>query len=333
MTSSSNPLKRYLHGGECWALVTGATGGMGEEWSYQLASLGFNIILHGRNETKLASTKASIQSKYSSIQVKTAMADAGACPPNLHQLIDVLNPKSSLRLTVVINNVGVVSQSYPLLEEVTEEELLSQISTNTVFPTMIAQRSLPLLKQNQPSLMVNITSLGAWAATPYLTPYSGAKAFNLHFSRSLYQEMLCEGTLVDVVAMAPGTVISGMNEGPPTTMLPTSEAWVQKALLSLAPGIFSSRPSPVIVPYGPHRWGNRVLAWMGRKMADQTVRNVTLDMRKKKMAAGSSTNKTEKTTTTTSNGNAAPVMQSTGETSGHTSTAGTAIEEDADTKA
>lgn len=159
-----NPLKKYLHGPDCWALVTGATSGMGQEWAYQLAALGFNIIIHGRNQSKLDSVKSTITSNNSSIQVKTAIADAGACPPNLKELIDIF--KSNLKLTIVINNVGVVSQSYPLLEEVPEEELLAQITTNALFPTLVAQKSLSLLKQNQPSLMVNVASLGAYAPTP-----------------------------------------------------------------------------------------------------------------------------------------------------------------------
>ncbi|UZJ54395.1 hypothetical protein CBS101457_003715 [Exobasidium rhododendri] len=289
----TNPLKRYAHGTENWALVTGATGGMGEEWAHQLAGLGFNVIVHGRNASKLATLKGTIESKNPAIKVKTATADAGACPPNLDQLRDILDSKSDLKLTVVVNNVGVVSQSYPLLEEVPEAELLSQISTNALFPTLVAQKALPLLKRNQPSLMVNVTSLGAWAPTPYLTPYSGAKSYNLKFSHSLYNEMACEGTQVDVVAMAPGQVVSGMNEGPPSAMMPLSAVWVKKAIGSLAPGLFSARPPPVIIPWGPHAWGNRIMGWMGRSLADSTVRNVTMDMRKKKMATGSP-KKTEK---------------------------------------
>jgi len=162
----SHPLKRYAHGSGNWALVTGATGGMGEEWALQLAGLGFNVIVHGRSESKLTAIKSTIESKNPSIQVKTAIADASACPPNLNQLRDILDPKSDLKLTVVVNNIGVVSQSYPLLEEVPEAELMSQIATNALFPTLVAQKSLPLLKKNQPSLMVNVTSLGAWAPTP-----------------------------------------------------------------------------------------------------------------------------------------------------------------------
>ena len=104
--------------------------------------------------------------------------------------------------------------------------------------------------------------------------------------------------------------------------MPLSEVWVKKALASLSPGLFSSRPAPVIIPYGPHAWGNRIMGWMGRSMADSTVRNVTMDMRKKKMAT-SSPKKTEKPVAASpneseTNGNAT-VSSSTG--------TGTAIEE------
>lgn len=139
---------------------------MGEEWAKQLASLGFNVVIHGRSESKLSAVKAAIVAKYPSIEVKTAIADASACPPNLADLRTILDAKSDMKLTVVINNLGVVSQSYPLLEEVPEEELMAQIAANALFPTLVAQKALPLLKRNQPSLMVNVTSLGAFAPTP-----------------------------------------------------------------------------------------------------------------------------------------------------------------------
>lgn len=52
-----------------------------------------------------------------------------------------------------------------------------------------------------------------------LSIYGGTKAYNLQFSRSLYNEMVLEDKEVDVVCMVPGTVISGMNEGPPTNFV------------------------------------------------------------------------------------------------------------------
>lgn len=214
----SNPLQRYAHGkaGENWALVTGATNGMGEEFGHQLAGLGFNVILHGRNASKLAAVKSSIESKHSGVHVRTVAVDASQFPPKMDEFAALFK---EVKLTVLINNIGVVSQNYPRLEEETEAELAAQLITNNMFPTLLASAALPSLKKNQPSLLVNMASLGAWAPTPYLSPYCGAKAYMLNFSRSLYNEMTCEKQQVDVVCLAPGQVISGMNEGPPTTMV------------------------------------------------------------------------------------------------------------------
>ena len=279
---SSNPLRRYQHGGDCWALVTGATNGMGEEYAIQLADLGFHLVIHGRSASKLNSVGARIQAKRPEVHVRTLAIDASAHPHELGELETVL---AEVRLTVLVNNVGVVTQDYPLLEEQAASQIASQLSVNTLFPTIMAAKALPVLKRNEPSLMINMASLGAWAPAPYLAPYSGAKAYMLSFSRALYNEMRCENREVDVVCLVPGQVVSGMNEGPPTMMMPMAAAWVQKALASLAPGFFSKRPGPVIVPYGAHAWAARAMGLMTSSMNDAATSSVTVDLRNKKIAS------------------------------------------------
>ena len=161
----SNPLRRYAHyeKGQNWALVTGATNGMGEEFAHQLAGLGFNVIVHGRNETKLTSVKSAIESRHKGIQVRTIALDASQLPPKVTEFKSLFN---ELNITVLINTVGIVSQNYPLLEEESEQEILAQLTTNNVFPTLLASLALPHLKQRQPSLMINMSSLGSWAPAP-----------------------------------------------------------------------------------------------------------------------------------------------------------------------
>lgn len=163
----SNPLKRYHHGSKPYALVTGSTGGMGEEWAKQLANLGFNLILHGRSNDKLSTLKSQIQSSTNnSIDIQSFVSDASQNPPDLSQLSELLKSQQDLNLTIVINNIGVVGKGYPCLEENEDEEILKMIAGNAVFATMIASKTLASLKKSQPSLMVNITSLGAWAPSP-----------------------------------------------------------------------------------------------------------------------------------------------------------------------
>lgn len=198
---------------------------MGYEWALQLSKLGFSIALHGRSQEKLESTKEAIfkslpEHLQGKVEVKTLRADAGALPtPDLGE-INAFLEEPTLDLRVVINNIGITNEEYPLFETLSDESVLSMIHLNISFSTLLSKKCLPLLKKSPgPTLLVNVSSLGAWAPSPYLSVYSGSKAYNLQFSRALYNEMIMEGQAVDVVAMVPGTVISGMNQGDPTSFV------------------------------------------------------------------------------------------------------------------
>lgn len=170
-SASQHALRKYQHDeGPYWALVTGATNGMGYEWASQLAALGFSILLHGRSEAKLEKTKAEILAKLEdnhSIEIRLVVADAGLTPPNLAGLNEALADEK-MNLRVVVNNIGITNEDYPLLEDLGEEDVLKMVALNATFPTLVARKTLPLLKKqsNTPSLMVNVASLGAWAPSP-----------------------------------------------------------------------------------------------------------------------------------------------------------------------
>ena len=68
--------------------------------------------------------------------------------------------------------------------------------------------------------------------------------------------------------------------------MPTSKVWVKGALDSLSPRMWAKRPNCVMVPYSPHNWAAKAMAWMPRSLADKTVSNVTKDLKKKKLASG-----------------------------------------------
>lgn len=286
----TNPLRRYSDAksepGSQWALVTGSTGGIGYEWARQLAGLGFSVLLHGRNPEKLEKVKGEILSSLpdtlqNKVTITPVVADASAS--SLGDIATHLQSHPDLKLKVVVNNIGVVQEDYPLLETISDEDIIKTIATNVTFSTLVASKTLPFLKRNQPSLMINTSSLAAYAPGPYLAIYNGTKSYNYQFSRSLYSEMISENnTQVDVIAMLPGTVISGMNQGQPTSFMPLASTWVSSALNSLAPSWFSSRPPPVIVPYGPHSRGAKFLNMLPMSLGDKITRNYVKDAKEKK---------------------------------------------------
>lgn len=173
---TNNPLRRYIDAkaepGSSWALVTGSTGGIGLEWARQLSHLGFSILLHGRNGEKLQKVRTEIEASLpetlrGKVTIKPVIADAATVTSNgLGEISTHLSAGSELNLKVVVNNLGVVHDAYPLLENVEEGEIMSMIASNISFSTLVAAKALPLLKKNQPSLMINTSSLAAYAPGP-----------------------------------------------------------------------------------------------------------------------------------------------------------------------
>ncbi len=185
------PLRRYCHrpsgaafssssspsstSSAPYALVTGSTGGMGEEWAYQLAAHGFNIILQGRNRAKLEAVRDEILQRRPNAHhaargevpdVRLLVTEATVWPNDaLTKGLEALLAEPGLRLTIVINNLGINSVHYPRLEQQSREEVEEIVIANSLFPLEVSRLTLAQLKQNQPSLSVTITSM-AWKNPP-----------------------------------------------------------------------------------------------------------------------------------------------------------------------
>lgn len=176
--------------------MTGATGGMGEAYAHALSKLGFDLILHGRNPEKLAHVRAEILAEMSQSEPKqcsapssssnsasgsgsgsgvvsettvvhTFVADVSRLPPDFSGLCTLFAQEPSLHLTAVFNNVGITLPSFSLYEEVSEETITNLVIANTLFPSLVARETLRRLKDaGGPALMVNVSSLAAWAPSP-----------------------------------------------------------------------------------------------------------------------------------------------------------------------
>ena len=222
-------LPRYLHGQTtAWALVTGASDGIGKEFARELLAGGFNVILHGRNEVKLSKVKSELLSVFPSREIEIAVADASI----LGAEASVVKVVGDRNLTVLVNNVGghVGGATYRSLEEYTADSLDANINVNLRFPTHLTQRLLPLLKRNQPSLIINIGSLSAVTGPPYLTIYAGSKAYNQSFSESLSAEMRANKQDVEVLFVQVGEVVSGSHEVPQGFFTPDSKTFAKASL-------------------------------------------------------------------------------------------------------
>ena len=213
-------IKRYLYGNTPWALVTGASDGIGRGIAQELATHGFNVVLHGRNPEKLERTKTLLQDQHQNLQFRTVVLNASTA--TYQQIDDLVASLGHLNLTVLVNNVGGNVKVQPL-EDNTAEEIDSSINVNARFPTQLTRALLPkLARPDGPTLIMNIGSL-ADSGVPYATVYGGSKAFNMAMSSSLAVEGKVEGKGIEVLAIPVGRVTDvGHNKESSSFFTPTA---------------------------------------------------------------------------------------------------------------
>jgi 17beta-estradiol 17-dehydrogenase / very-long-chain 3-oxoacyl-CoA reductase len=222
-------LPRYLHAGEnSYALVTGASDGIGVELARQLLAKGFNVILHSRNPDKLSRIQQDLSRQYpnrKAVIVAATADDPLNSVPKVETLVKDIESQGG-RLTVLINNVGgtlMFGPTYRSFEEIPYGIVDKQISLNVRFPTLLTKALSPVLKANKPSLIINVGSYAGEQCPPWLTIYSPSKAFNNAFSMSLTAEMWAYKTDIEVLGVLVAQVQSAGNFDHPSFAVLTSE--------------------------------------------------------------------------------------------------------------
>ncbi|KAL9018284.1 MAG: hypothetical protein Q9185_004387 [Variospora sp. 1 TL-2023] len=186
-------LPKYHHGPSPWALITGASDSIGRAIACELASHDFNIVIHGRNPSKLETVRSSLKKACPKCEIRIAVADAAS--PDWRSAVDsVTKVVHDIHLTVIVNHVGglggLVEPPLKTFEDTTHDEIEKLISLNLRFPTQLTRALLPIFSEiHGPKLILNIGSIGGASGIPYSAVYSGCKAFNHVWSQALDAEM------------------------------------------------------------------------------------------------------------------------------------------------
>ncbi|EHK50832.1 uncharacterized protein TrAtP1_009199 [Trichoderma atroviride] len=242
-------LKRYAHdsadGRPPWALVTGASDGIGRAFADELALRGFNVVLHGRNQAKLDAVKSELQKRHPGRAFRTLIADAStvqctsclqAGEAQARHSLDFNAIKDALQdvhLTVLINNAGGGSTNpvYLPLGDCSEQRITDNVSVNALFPLHLIRLLLPHLAQNSPALIMNISSM-ADAGFPMLASYGASKQFLMTLTRAINLEFALLGqTGIECLGVRVGNVTSvSHNKESPSLFTPTAETMARAAL-------------------------------------------------------------------------------------------------------
>ena len=180
-----------------WAVITGASSGIGKALAYEFAAGGFNLILVARNEAALNDVAGQVRSKHG-VEAEVIAADLSS-GDSTEQLISKLASRPH-RYEILVNNAGFgihgdfASSSIDTNIELVNVQLTAALRlTKAVLPAMIARRSGRIL---------NVASVYSFSPVPFQSVYGACKAFLLSFSSALQNEIY--GTGVTVTAFCPG---------------------------------------------------------------------------------------------------------------------------------
>lgn len=197
-----------------WALVTGASDGIGLELARELLAQEFNVLIHGRNEAKLAGVKKSLLEQHPTQSVEIIVADAADPNTDYDAIVKKANSVSG-PLTVLVNCVGGITTNpiFLPLDELTGADIDTNIALNARFPTRLTSALLPTLKANSPSLVINAGSYAGIFGLPYIATYTATKAYIHTFTRALRAELECDGFHnVEVIGSVIGDTATSRNE-------------------------------------------------------------------------------------------------------------------------
>ncbi|MET0646314.1 MAG: SDR family oxidoreductase [Pyrinomonadaceae bacterium] len=184
------------------ALVTGASGGIGEELARLFAADGHDLVLVARSRDKLARLAEELQAKHG-VEARVLAADL-ARPEAPREIFEELGA-GGFRVDALVNNAGV--GSYGLFAETDLQSELDLLQINVVALTHLTKLFLPGMLARRRGYVMNVASTAAFQPGPLMAVYYASKAYVLSFSEALANE--CEGANVRVSALCPGPTETG----------------------------------------------------------------------------------------------------------------------------
>jgi NAD(P)-dependent dehydrogenase (short-subunit alcohol dehydrogenase family) len=177
------------------ALITGATEGIGLAIARSLAAEGCNLIICGRNESRLSKVAAELsRQKIRALAIKCDVRDE----QSVINMIAAIRKKFG-NLDILVNNAGIAHASRPV-SRLSPRDWNDVIATNLTGMFLVTHAALPLMKRG--SVIANNLSIAAKRVFPGSAAYNASKHGGLGFTNTLREELRQQG--IRVIALLPG---------------------------------------------------------------------------------------------------------------------------------
>ncbi|BAP32044.1 short chain dehydrogenase/reductase family oxidoreductase [Chryseobacterium sp. StRB126] len=178
---------------ESYAVVTGASQGLGKAFAENLAEKNINLILVSLPDQSLKELSRELEEKYH-IKVHCYEVDLSV-NENVMKLTEWLN--SSFNIYILINNAGLGGTKK--FTEATSDYINAILQVNVTATSLITHQLLPNLLKQPKAYILNVSSMAAFSPIGFKTVYPASKSFIHSFSRGLYEELKDTNVFVSVV--------------------------------------------------------------------------------------------------------------------------------------
>lgn len=249
------------------ALITGASGGIGEELAKVCAAHGLDLVLIARSEEKLRKVASELSSKHGikAIILPVDLADP-ATPDRLFQELSA----QGIEIDVLINNAGFGLQG--AFAEIAVPEMAAMLQVNVAALTLLTRLLLPAMIRRGRGRVLNVASTAAYVPGPFMAEYYASKAYVLSLTEALANEL--QGTGVTATALCPGPTTTGFAERAGVahaklfeTAMPAEEV-AKQGFEGMLQG------KTVVIPGARNRWMARLTGLVPRSMLANVARGL-----------------------------------------------------------
>ena len=179
-------------------MVTGASAGIGREFSEQLAALGMNLVLVARTGPALEALgrELATRSGIRTLAVPLDLADASAVGRLRERTAE-----AGVRIRLLVNNAAIGHWGAAEARDARFTDGMVQL--NVAAPVQLCLAFLPDLAAQAPSAIINVSSPAALQPVPYMATYAASKAFLSSFSQALHGEWGARGIVVQTLVPGP----------------------------------------------------------------------------------------------------------------------------------
>ncbi len=182
---------------ERWALITGASSGIGAEFARKLAARGMHLVLTARSRDALESLARDLDTRHGT---RTEIICADLTLPDDVERVKSEVKARQIEVELLVNNAGFGIAGD--IESTDADRILQMVRLNIETLTDLTYHFLPAMLERRHGAIVNVASIAGFQPVAYMGAYSASKSYVLHFSEALWAEARDRG--VTVMALCPG---------------------------------------------------------------------------------------------------------------------------------